>query len=122
MPSINVTSSALSQESPITPNVLIDILNNDEAVKLYTERNDLIQYLLSKFQAKSSKFKFMVQATSLKSESEINSNLLIASSFGAVWDSDKDGYISVNVNIVDDDSHNESIQNILITVYWLFVD
>ena len=44
----------------------------------------------------------MIQATRLKSPSSIETNLNILTSFGAVWDSNRDGYISLKVELKGD--------------------
>ncbi|CUM50343.1 uncharacterized protein AC631_01749 [Debaryomyces fabryi] len=99
-PIISITSSSASKESPITSEYLIEVINKD--ISKLGRTNELIEFLLEKLQKKSSKHKFLIQATRLKSPSPIETDLNILASFGAVWDSNRDGYISIKVELKGD--------------------
>lgn len=118
MSKVRVTKSSVSKEAPISSEYLEELVKTDEAIQLYNLKNDLIKYILEKLQIKSSKYKFLVQATNVGSGSPIDIPILIASSFGAVWDGERDGYINLQV----DNSESDRVDNLLISVYWIFVD
>ena len=96
-PIVSITSSSASKESPVTIKYLTEIISED--ITKSNETNELIELLLAKLQKKSSKHKFLIQATRLKSPESIESSLNILTSFGAVWDSDRDGYVSLKVKL-----------------------
>ncbi|CUM53351.1 unnamed protein product [Debaryomyces tyrocola] len=97
---VSITSSSASKESPVTTEYLTEVISED--INKLSETNALIEFLLAKLQKKSSKHKFLIQATRLKSPSPIETNLNILTSFGAVWDSNRDGYISLKVELKGD--------------------
>lgn len=99
-PIVSITSSSASKESPVTTEYLTEVISED--INKLSETNALIEFLLAKLQKKSSKHKFLIQATRLKSPSSIETNLNILTSFGAVWDSNRDGYISLKVELKGD--------------------
>ena len=99
-PIISITSSSASKESPVTTEYLTEVISED--INKLNETNALIEFLLAKLQKKSSKHKFLIQATRLKSPSSIETNLNILASFGAVWDSNRDGYVSLKVELKGD--------------------
>lgn len=99
-PVVSITSSSASKESPITSEYLIEVINKN--INKLNRTNELIEFLLEKLQKKSSKHKFLIQATRLKSPSPIETDLNILTSFGAIWDSNRDGYISIKVELKGD--------------------
>mmetsp|Transcript_6976 Transcript_6976/g.8845 ORF Transcript_6976/g.8845 Transcript_6976/m.8845 type:complete len:285 (+) Transcript_6976:15-869(+) len=99
-PVISITSSSASKESPITSEYLIELINKN--INKLNITHELIEFLLEKLQKKSSKHKFLIQATRLKSPSPIETDLNILTSFGAIWDSNRDGYISIKVELKGD--------------------
>lgn len=104
-----VTASSVSKQSPITSDYLVELLQSSEAQQLASSRVELIKYLLGQLQQKSSKHKFLAQVTSVIAPDQ-DIDLEVATSFGAVWDSDRDGYISVRTG------------DTLVTVSWVFID
>lgn len=104
-----VTASSVSKQAPITSDYLVELLQSSDAQRLAGSRVDLIKYLLGQLQQKSSKHKFLAQVTSVKALDK-DIDLEVATSFGAVWDNDRDGYISVKMS------------DTLVTVSWVFID
>lgn len=88
---------------------MVELLQSSEAQQLASSRVELIKYLLGQLQQKSSKHKFLAQVTSVIAPDQ-DIDLEVATSFGAVWDSDRDGYISVRMG------------DTLVTVSWVFID
>lgn len=108
---VTLTKASPSTEAPITADYFIELIKDN--VDSHPNSNDLIhKTLLPNLQKKSSKHKFVVQATTLKAH-DADVNFQAGSSFGAVWDSVKDGYISVKVELPEN-------QLVLITVFWLY--
>lgn len=96
-PLISVTSASDSKESPVTITYLTEIIS--ENVTKTDETNKFVELLLEKLLKKSSKHKFLIQATRLKAPDTIDTNLNISTSFGAVWDTERDGYVSFKVQL-----------------------
>lgn len=100
-PLISVTSASDSKESPVTITYLTEIIS--EYVTKTDETNKFVELLLEKLLKKSSKHKFLIQATRLKAPDTIDTNLNISTSFGAVWDTERDGYVSFKVQLKNPD-------------------
>lgn len=161
---VSTTASSLSKESPVTIDYLADIIKKD--IVKFTGTNEVIEHLLAKLQKKSSKHKFLIQTTRLNAPDKIDTELNLLSSFGAVWDSGRDGYVSLKIeanngskedaaethadktpkespeddeakeDLEEDGKHEKttqevneekevidtSIDTLLISIYWVFVD
>lgn len=56
---------------------------------------ELSSHMLAEFSKKSSKHKFIVQVTRVAGNSD--TDMSITADFGAVWESEKDGYVTVTI-------------------------
>lgn len=143
----NVTDPS-SKESPITTKDVTSVVE-----KYLTEQDQLSELsskMVNEFSKRSSKHKFIVQVTKVKGDTK-DANLVIGADFGAAWESEKDGYITVSLaNLNNDDtkptvsidkdtnedpsdvlddyveiennSHQERDQeNLFISIFWLYV-
>lgn len=106
--SIELKTSSHTQESPVTVEALQAIL---ELVDV-TDPKSFCEAVANKLAVKSSKHKFLVLTSSIDAPVEPNADLSIATSFAAVWDSDKDGFCCFQ--ITGESTH-------LVTVYWIYV-
>ena len=103
---VSVTAQSQSLERPVEPSFLVTTLE-----KAPQNPEDVVPYVLEKVQAKSSKYKYIVLVTEfdLDSESQVNS----LATFGAVWESSKDGFVSLE---------RELLRKILqVTLYWVYI-
>lgn len=105
--SVSVTASLITKESPVSEEHLKKLVSQHAESELTT-------LILTDLRKNSSKFKFLVHTTELASPLSVEADLDISSKFGAVWDTEKDGYI--NLKIGDDDGNTT-----LVSVYWLYV-
>lgn len=108
-----VTASSVSKQSPITEQYLVELLLGPEARDLMSSRVQLIKYVMGHLQQKSSKHKFLAQATTV-AVADVDVDVSVASSVGAVWDSERDGYVSVRMG--------GDTETVLVTVSWVFID
>ncbi|KAK6458656.1 uncharacterized protein RJT20DRAFT_123694 [Scheffersomyces xylosifermentans] len=98
--SITTISSSSAKEAPITADYLNKLLEDkfaESESSASIDTKEINTYILADLQKKSSKHKFIVQSTKLNAPTSVESELSIHSNFGAVWDSDKDGYISLKI-------------------------
>lgn len=110
--SISVTAKSAHTEAPFDvqfiEKTLEDNLSNIDAIDAFSEK------VLNTFSTKSSKHKFLIQATRVDAEDSLEANLKIQTSVGALWDPKKDGYYSFEVRTA------ESVKYLL-TVVWITV-
>lgn len=105
--SVAVSSSSHSPEAPFSEVFLKDLVQDGPQLA-----QGLIEHILSSLQKKSSKHKFLVLATTVDAG---DGDFLAKSSFGALWDAERDGYISVK-------RLGGATDALLVTVYWIFLD
>lgn len=135
-----VGSKCLSEESPFGEEYILELVQ-----KVANSEDDLIKTLLAELQKKSSKHKFLINTSRVASPEQIEADLQISTNFGAVWDSKRDGFITIKVTnnkedstkISNDDSNDsndndicedldtqtgsiEAVDTILITIYWIY--
>ncbi|ODV78367.1 uncharacterized protein CANTADRAFT_6759 [Suhomyces tanzawaensis NRRL Y-17324] len=87
--SVSITSSSISKEAPISAQWLVELVQQLGPIDS-GKRN---QEVLEKLQAKSSKYKFLVQSTDVQQLGDIGLN----TKFGAIWDSERDGHINLQI-------------------------
>lgn len=131
--SVEVKSSQISKETPIGEDYVLGLVK--EKVRSIGILNEIIQGILKELQKKSSKHKFLAEATNIKLKKGKDFSLNIANNFGAVWDESRDGYISLQLvrEVVDhDDKNPDGIQQAnteidddenttLLTLFWVYV-
>lgn len=134
--SVKIRSSQISKESPLGENFVSELVK--VKVKSVGILNDIIQDILKELQTKSSKHKFLAEATNIKLRKGSDFSLNIANNFGAVWDESRDGYISLQLvpEVVDHDDRDRAVSygtqqpNIesnddeittLLTLFWIYV-
>lgn len=133
--SVKVRSSQISKETPIGEDYVSELVR--EKVKSIGILNDIIQDILKELQTKSSKHKFLAEATNIKLKKGKDFALNIENNFGAVWDEARDGYISLQLvpEVVDhDDKGSDTSDGIqqpntesddenttLLTLFWVYV-
>ncbi|CUM63649.1 uncharacterized protein PRCAT00001232001 [Priceomyces carsonii] len=105
---VSITASELSKESPITEHGLIELTKRFDEELLDSEQ--LINYLLLNLQKKSSKHKFIVQTVDVTSQVSINMDLNLVSRSGVLWDHNRDGYISLKVEIEENDIGSSKLE------------
>ncbi|KAK6198108.1 uncharacterized protein RJT21DRAFT_133557 [Scheffersomyces amazonensis] len=95
---IITNSESISKESPIQLNDLVNFISSklESSSSGIIDTQELNSLILKEYQSKSSKYKYLVQSTKLSSPI-VDSDLTISSNFGAIWDSNKDGYISLKI-------------------------
>lgn len=107
---LEIGTQLQSAERPIEETYLkqlIEELRNDgDSPKIWAESVAL------KLAKKESRYKFLVLVTEISSSSE-NTDLNIKSSVAAVWDSEKDGSITVSVP-------GETLK--VFTVFWVYAN
>lgn len=103
-PTVEITSLQLSETAPVTKDELRKLIR-----EFYLEKKEIAS-VIEQLGKKSSKYKFIGQIT-LIDGSDVTAN----ADYSALWDSDKDGCISVKV--VESEK-----RVVLITVFWVFVD
>lgn len=108
----SVTSHSDSATSPISVEFLRDLIDNNQG------SDDLINVILNSLQKKSSKHKFLIQSTLMVAPDALDRDLNISTNFGAIWDSENDGYITIKL---DSDDGSE-INSTLLTVYWIYTN
>lgn len=111
--SIKVTVSSDHTESPIDNLFVLktveDQIDNIDAVNIFTEK------LCAAFSTKSSKHKFLILVTRVAAANDLQSDLKLLTSVGAIWEPKKDGYITVEAILNDKGRY-------LITVFWISID
>jgi len=108
----SVTSHSASATSPISVEFLRDLVDSNE------DCDDLTNVILNSLQKKSSKHKFLIQSTVIVAPDALDRDLNISTNFGAIWDSENDGYITIKL---DRDDGSE-INSTLLTVYWIYTN
>lgn len=125
-----------SKESPITVKEIRDIVEAQ-----LTSPNELQSNVLKELIKKSSKHKFIVQTTNINVE-DTNVDVGITTKFGAAWEPEKDGYITVTVSELEPklersdtiggiveaygdgpEKTEKTVKGtqILVSIFWLFV-
>ena len=108
MLSVKLLSSSKSEQRPVTAQYVTDILSSSSSF----DSSELIRRILEDVQKKSSKHKFLVNVTKITSSDD--SECSAASNFGAVWDSEKDGYYSFEVLL-------EEHKSTIVSIYWVYI-
>lgn len=107
--SIKLVSSSASETRPVSIQYLSDLLSEATTI----DSKELIKVILQNVQKKSSKHKFLAQVTKVSSTNESDCNA--GTSFGAIWDNERDGYVCFEVEKEIVDEH----KSILISIYWI---
>lgn len=102
-------SASESKEAPVDV-AFVKALVEEHAAALATKT--FIPAVADALSTKSTQHKFLVQVTTV-SNASVDADLGINAAVGAVWDAEKDGYVSFKV--ATDAVH-------LVTVYWIYVD
>lgn len=124
-------SDPSSQESPITTEF---IRSTVESLSEIDSIDKLINELLKKVSAKSSRHKFIIQGTKITAE-DTNINLNISTEFGAVWETSRDGYLKLKFQDIKDtevkdekretddyiEVEKDNSNHILLSIFWVFV-
>lgn len=103
---VAVTSSSHTLEAPFAEDFLTGLVEEGPDLA-----QALIEHVLVSLQKKSSKHKFLVLATMVNAA---DGEILLKSSFGALWDAEGDGYVSVKKLHGPKDAT-------LVTVYWILL-
>ncbi|EEQ40405.1 hypothetical protein EJF18_50294 [Clavispora lusitaniae] len=109
--SATLQASSTTKDSPISETEFATLIDNEKD-KL-TDTHEFIRSITNQLSVKSSKFKFLVEVTSVSSSESITTNVTITSSIGSLWDDERDGYYSFKVQTKD---------VYLVTVYWIYAD
>ncbi|CAK7902516.1 hypothetical protein CAAN1_07S03180 [[Candida] anglica] len=108
--SVTVTKTSPCEESPVSAPYLQKLLEDYISNGDY-DNKEIIKYILENIQKKSSKHKFMVQVTRIDSKGDLNAT----TSFGAIWENSRDGYVSLEVQ----GKENSCVS--MVTVYWIYI-
>ena len=106
--SIEVISNSQNTEAPFSQEFIINFIKENVDVP----SKHLITNLADCLKEKSSMHKFFVQSTSLQNKDDLN-DLQIQSDFAALWDTKKDGCLSIQYGM-----NNEIL---IITIYWISI-
>lgn len=107
---VELQTSATSREAPVEISSLQQLI--DEQLAKLDEPNRFIEDVAAALHKKSTKHKFIVLVTEVRTEETINENLKIKVSVGTVWDGDKDGYHHFKV---------AAASTFMVTVFWIYV-
>lgn len=106
--SIEVISNSQNTEAPFSQEFIINFIKENVDVP----SKQLITKIAECLKEKSSMHKFFVQSTSLQNKDNLN-DLQIQSDFAALWDTKKDGCLSIQYGM-----NNEIL---IITIYWISI-
>lgn len=106
--SIEVISNSQNTEAPFSQEFIINFIKENVDVP----SKQLITKIAECLKEKSSMHKFFVQSTSLQNKDDLN-DLQIQSDFDALWDTKKDGCLSIQYGM-----NNEIL---IITIYWISI-
>jgi len=95
---------------PYHENMSIEVISNSQNTEAPFSQEFIINFI--KENEKSSMHKFFVQSTSLQNKDDLN-DLQIQSDFAALWDTKKDGCLSIQYGM-----NNEIL---IITIYWISI-
>lgn len=124
MYSIVQNANSDSQEAPVSLDFFENLIN--EYKGSIKDSAEVINYLLTKLQEKSSKHKFLVEITQILSDKSIHVGLNISSKIGTLWNQEKDGYISFIIELKDQsdteskEKKSENTDIIVVTVIWIY--
>lgn len=112
--SVTIVGSSIAEEAVgdeiYLKGLVTESLSNNSSIST----NNVIDHVLQSLQKRLSKYKYIVQATSVRSENDVD--LLIRTQYGAAWESKRDGCITLKYDA-------ESDQDIIyITIYWIYAD
>ncbi|EER34472.1 predicted protein [Candida tropicalis MYA-3404] len=108
---VQVLNKSQNLEAPFTQDFISDLVEQHANL---TSKN-LITKVAESLKEKSSKHKFIVQATALHSD-DTSFDLKIQSDFVALWDPKKDGCFTLKV------SQEGGVEaSTLITIYWISI-
>lgn len=108
---VEVLNKSLNSEAPFTQEFILDLVNQNTTLP----SKDLINKVAESLKEKSSKHKFIVQATALHSDDR-SFDLKIQSDFVALWDPKKDGCFTLKAS-----QGEETGASILLTIYWISI-
>lgn len=114
--SVRLTSSTESKEAPADAAFLKELLTN-ELTKL-SEPKVFAQNVVASLGKKSSKHKFIVEVTTVEKKEDFNEDLKITSSVAVVWDPERDGYSTFQIDSVECAPDSSFI----VTLFWNYVD
>lgn len=107
---VTLQNSSGSREAPVDPETLQKLLEDELAQT--AETNAVIANVASALQKKSTKHKFIVLLTEVKTDEDLNENVSIKLSVAAVWDGERDGYHHFRAG---------SASTYMVTVYWIYL-
>lgn len=102
---VEVMSQVVLETSPVTVVELTKLIE-----EIYV-KNQQLSLVIDELGKKTSKYKFIGQTTVIEAEN----NVSVTGDYAALWDVDKDGYISMKVK-------GSESSTVLITVFWIYVD
>lgn len=103
---ITDVSECSSKESPLDSKDVKLLIETQ--LKSIESISQLTSKLLPEFGKKSSKHKFIVQVTDVVFDETPNMNLKINANFGAAWESEKDGYLTVKLTRAEPSQDKEN--------------
>lgn len=106
--SVELGSQLQSSEQPLDSQYLQQLV--EELTQTSQAIKELAQNVAQNLSKKDSRYKFLVLVTEISSSAGVSADLSIQSSVAAVWDSEKDGSVTVNVP-------GETTK--LLTVFWV---
>lgn len=111
--SVELVSSSRSEERPVSVAELSNVLAEP------ADSKELIGRVLAFVQTKSSKHKFVVQATKVASDGACD----VGTAFGAAWDLRRDGYMCVSLGGGGGAAAADATAqtSVVLTLYWIYV-
>lgn len=111
--SVDIGAQLQSKETPIDAGYLAGLVQQNASAESSSSSNQWAQSIAEALSKKDSRYKFLVLVTEAQIPGDLDADLSLRSSVAAVWDSEKDGSLTVQIP-------GEPVR--VLTVFWVYAN